>query len=90
MQAPADYAGGDFYVEIVGNDATGTQVYGPVRQSSFPVEINVTGLENVSSGRLVIHYNVNVEQQVEDANGNITVLHPNRIQYRLEPGHHDL
>ena len=73
VQAPADYAGGDFYVEIVGNDPAATQVYGPVRHSAFPVDINVTGLNNISSGHMVIHYNVNVEQQVEDANGNITV-----------------
>lgn len=70
IPAPSDYAGGDATVILYGND--GSQLFSTVT-ASFPVEITVSNIWLVNSGSVSITYNINQQQEVTDADGNVTV-----------------
>ena len=70
VQAPSDYVGGDATVVLYGND--GSQLFSTVT-SVFPVDISVSNIWMVPSGSISITYNVNQQQEVTDAEGNVTV-----------------
>ncbi len=70
VNAPGGYdpAGGD--AEIVLAAADGTQIY-TNKTSTFPVQINVTGIDNISAGDLSIAYKIWQDEARDDA-GNVT------------------
>ncbi|MBE5894063.1 MAG: Stk1 family PASTA domain-containing Ser/Thr kinase [Lachnospiraceae bacterium] len=70
VNAPADYAGGDAVITLTGVD--GSELH-RVNTSSFPVEINLYNIFAISKGEITITYNVNRQEQVTDAAGNVTV-----------------
>ena len=70
VSAPPDYAGGDATVILRAPD--GTQLWSTTT-ASFPLEINVTNIFAISSGEIIITYNVNEQQSVTDEAGNVTV-----------------
>ena len=70
VNAPADYAGGDAVITLTGVD--GSELH-RINTSSFPVEINLYNIFAISKGEITITYNVNRQEQVTDAAGNVTV-----------------
>ncbi|MBR3516792.1 MAG: Stk1 family PASTA domain-containing Ser/Thr kinase [Lachnospiraceae bacterium] len=82
VQAPADYAGGDAGIILV-EPTSGQQIWSTTT-SSFPVQINITGLENISDGIISINYHANQEQTVTDVNGNVSVV-PVQVTKTADP-----
>ncbi len=69
VEAPADpeYAGTEAVVMLVGTD---NNIYYNTTTNVFPITINVSGIRDVSSGAVVINYNVAVTTIGYDAEGN--------------------
>ena len=70
VPAPADFAGGDATVVLVGSD--GTQLFA-TSTDTFPVNINVSNIFAMASGQVTITYYVNKQQEVTDGEGVVTV-----------------
>ncbi len=70
VAAPADYAGGTATIVMTGSD--GSQLFNQTTES-FPVTISISGLKGVSYGDVVITYEVAQNQEVTDADGNVTI-----------------
>ena len=69
VAAPADYADGDAAVELV--DPTYKQLWSTTT-ANFPVQIHMEKME-AEYGYVVVHYFVNEEKRVTDANGDVSV-----------------
>lgn len=69
VDAPMDpeYSGSEAVVQLVGSDGT---VYHQATTNVFPVMINVSGISNVSSGQVIIHYTVSLTVTTTDEFGN--------------------
>lgn len=69
VDAPMDpeYNGGEAVVQLVGSDGN---VYYQATVNVFPAPINVSGISNVSSGQVIVHYNVSITVTTTDEFGN--------------------
>lgn len=69
VDAPMDpeYNGSEAVVQLVGSDGN---VYYQVTTNVFPAMINVSGISNVSSGQVIIHYTVSLTVTTTDEFGN--------------------
>lgn len=72
VEAPndIDYKGGDATVVLIGSD--GSIIWKSASPTVFPVNINMTGIQNISSGKIIVSYKVTITSQIIDANGNST------------------
>ncbi len=69
VDAPMDpeYSGNEAVVQLVGSDGN---IYHQATTNVFPTMINVSGISNVSSGQVIIHYTVSVTVTTTDEFGN--------------------
>ncbi|MCR4647666.1 MAG: Stk1 family PASTA domain-containing Ser/Thr kinase [Lachnospiraceae bacterium] len=84
VQAPDDYVGGAATIVLLTTD--GTQLFyesAPI----FPYNINLSQIYGVSKGVVEVTYTVIKQEEVVDANGNVTVQNAptqNTIRYEVE------
>ncbi len=84
VQAPDDYVGGAATIVLLTTD--GTQLFyesAPI----FPYNINLSQIYGVSKGIVEVTYTVIKQEEVVDANGNVTVQNAptqNTIRYEVE------
>ena len=62
-----EYSGNEAVVQLVGSDGN---IYHQATTNVFPTMINVSGISNVSSGQVIIHYTVSVTVTTTDEFGN--------------------
>ena len=83
VQIPAGYAGGTAKIILTGSD--GTQLYNS-DTTAFPVDIVISNIQGASSGELQITYTIEQEQEITDADGNVT-LQKIQVATTSEPIH---
>lgn len=69
VEAPIDYQSGNATVTLIADN--GTQLFSTT-VTSFPVAINLNGIKGSQGGVVTIAYQTSAEEQVTDANGNLT------------------
>lgn len=69
VDAPTDpqYSGGEATVLLIGND---NQIYYNATTNVFPILINVSGIQDVSGGQVVVNYTVSITVTTTDEFGN--------------------